>query len=50
MKIYSTRHGETLWNFENRILGRTDIGLTERGIKQAEELAEKVTKKMISTS
>lgn len=45
MKIYSTRHGETLWNFENRILGRTDIGLTERGIKQAEELAEKAAEK-----
>ena len=32
MKIYSTRHGETLWNIENRIVGTTDLPLTERGM------------------
>lgn len=42
MKIYSTRHGETLWNIENRIVGTTDLPLTERGMNQAYELAQKV--------
>ena len=42
MKIYSTRHGETQWNLENRIVGITDLPLTDRGIEQAAALAEKV--------
>ncbi len=37
-KLYFTRHGETFWNVENKICGATDIGLTETGHKQAEEL------------
>ena len=32
------RHGETMWNRENRILGHTDVDLTEKGRKQAERL------------
>jgi len=36
--IYFTRHGETVWNVENKICGATDIGLTEKGHEQAEEL------------
>ena len=27
--IYFTRHGETVWNVENKICGATDIALTE---------------------
>ena len=42
MKIYSTRHGETDFNREERILGLTDIPLNETGISQAEGLAEKI--------
>ncbi|MGN0642814.1 MAG: histidine phosphatase family protein [Huintestinicola sp.] len=42
MKIYSTRHGETKWNSQNIICGVTDVMLTEKGIKQARELAEKI--------
>jgi probable phosphoglycerate mutase len=42
MKIYSTRHGETQWNLENRIVGITDLPLTDRGIEQAAMLAENV--------
>lgn len=38
MKLILTRHGETDWNNDNRVLGRTDIPLNETGIKQAEEL------------
>lgn len=42
MKIYFTRHGETQWNALNKICGLTDIDLTEKGISQARELAEKL--------
>ena len=39
MKIYFPRHGETEWNSRDVICGTTDIGLTARGIGQAEALA-----------
>lgn len=32
------RHGETVWHAENRYAGRADVALTERGLRQAEEL------------
>ncbi len=40
--IYFTRHGETVWNVEHKICGRTDVSLTERGIAQAEELGKRI--------
>lgn len=40
MKLYIARHGETAWNVENRVSGRTDIPLTDRGLEQAKLLAE----------
>jgi len=33
------RHGETIWNAENRYAGSTDIPLSPRGVEQAEQLA-----------
>ena len=30
------RHGQSLWNAENKFTGWTDIGLSEKGIKEAE--------------
>ena len=41
MTLYVVRHGETEWNANNRILGRTDIPLNETGRKQANEAALK---------
>ncbi|MCH3987171.1 MAG: histidine phosphatase family protein [Lachnospiraceae bacterium] len=40
--IYFTRHGQTVWNVENKICGATDSPLTELGRQQAEELAQKI--------
>ena len=31
------RHGESTWNLENRFTGWTDVGLTDTGVKQAQE-------------
>ena len=36
MKVYVIRHGETFWNVEYRMQGRSDIELNENGIKLAE--------------
>ncbi len=41
-KVYFTRHGQTVWNVENKICGATDIELTEQGHLQAVELGEKI--------
>ena len=42
MHFYYTRHGQTVWNVENKICGVTDSPLTEKGRLQAKELAEKI--------
>ena len=34
-KIVFMRHGQSIWNFENRFTGWTDVDLTERGKKEA---------------
>lgn len=40
LKVILLRHGETAYNADgNRYCGRTDIGLTQRGIQQAAEVA-----------
>lgn len=41
MKIYSTRHGQTVYNKQEIILGTTDLPLDSIGEVQAEKLAEK---------
>lgn len=40
MKIYFVRHGETDWNKEGKLQGRTDISLNEKGRKAAELTGE----------
>ena len=40
--VYFVRHGQTVWNVENKICGATDIELTELGHKQAIELGERI--------
>ncbi len=43
MKLYVTRHGETAWNKENKVCGRTDLPLTEKGREQAKETGKKLS-------
>ncbi|MGE4300951.1 MAG: histidine phosphatase family protein [Victivallaceae bacterium] len=45
--LFAVRHGETKWNLEERQQGHLDSGLTERGIRQAEFLAEGLSNKNI---
>jgi len=34
-KIVLLRHGESIWNLENRFTGWTDVDLSEKGIQEA---------------
>lgn len=40
--VYFVRHGQTVWNVENKICGTTDSPLTEKGHQQAIETAEEI--------
>lgn len=33
-QVYFVRHGQTIWNVENKICGATDIALTELGLNR----------------
>ncbi len=45
--FYFTRHGQTVWNVENKICGETDIELTELGHEQARQLGQKILEQEI---
>jgi len=34
-KVVLLRHGESTWNLENKFTGWTDVGLSEKGMKEA---------------
>ena len=36
-KLVLVRHGQSIWNLENRFTGWTDVGLTEKGMAEAIE-------------
>lgn len=40
--VYFVRHGQTVWNVENKICGATDSPLTEKGRQQARELGRQL--------
>ena len=40
--FYFVRHGQTVWNVENKICGCTDSPLTEYGREQARETGRKI--------
>ena len=41
-KLVLLRHGESLWNRENRFTGWTDVDLSERGIEEAHQAAREI--------
>lgn len=43
MKVYFVRHGQTDWNVEHKIMGRTDIELNDEGRRQAQVMREKLS-------
>lgn len=45
--FYFVRHGQTVWNVENKICGATDIELTELGHKQAIDTGKKIVEERI---
>ena len=46
-RLILIRHGETSWNLQKRYLGRADIGLNDKGIKQARSLGRRLGKEKI---
>ena len=42
MMLIVVRHGETEWNVQHREIGQLDSALTERGIRQAEAIGERL--------
>ena len=40
MRIYIVRHGQTIWNLQERKQGHSDSPLTLRGINQAQHIAD----------
>jgi len=43
-RVFLIRHGETLWNQEQRCQGFTDVELSEKGLEQAQKLARYLAK------
>ncbi|GIP29993.1 2,3-bisphosphoglycerate-dependent phosphoglycerate mutase [Paenibacillus sp. J23TS9] len=43
-KVVLVRHGESIWNQENRFTGWTDVDLTEKGVREAIKAGELLKK------
>ena len=43
-KLILTRHGQSIWNAENRFTGWVDIDLSDKGVKEAEKSGELIKK------
>ncbi len=43
-KLILTRHGQSVWNAENRFTGWVDIDLSEKGVEEAEKSGELIRK------
>ena len=48
IKLVLVRHGQSIWNLENRFTGWTDVGLSEQGIKEAIEAGQVLKEKGFS--
>ena len=40
IKLVLVRHGQSVWNLENKFTGWTDVELSEQGVKEAKEAGE----------
>jgi len=49
IRVYVARHGETTWNVQGRIQGRSDPGLSPEGYAQSLALLEQLKDRSIST-
>jgi alpha-ribazole phosphatase len=47
-KLILIRHGETVWNAEKKFQGHTDIALSDIGLQQASQLADRLAKEKIA--
>ena len=39
-RLVLIRHGQSLWNAENRFTGWTDVDLSDRGVEEAKEAGD----------
>ena len=37
IKLVLVRHGQSMWNLENKFTGWTDVNLSEQGVNEAKE-------------
>ena len=49
IKLVLVRHGQSMWNLENKFTGWTDVELSEQGVREAKE-AGKVLKNPVPLS
>jgi len=47
LRLILLRHGQSIWNLENRFTGWTDIDLTAQGIQEARQAADEMRKEGI---
>jgi alpha-ribazole phosphatase len=48
-RLLLVRHGETDWTVQGRFLGHTDLGLNEKGQRQATAVAHRLSREKIQT-
>jgi 2,3-bisphosphoglycerate-dependent phosphoglycerate mutase len=46
-KLVLVRHGESIWNLENRFTGWTDVDLTARGVEEAQQAGRELQRERI---
>ena len=44
-KLVIVRHGQSLWNLENKFTGWTDVGLSDKGIQEAKDAGKLLKEK-----